>query len=413
MFDVVVVGAGPAGLSAACAASAVGSSVLLVDDNHSPGGQIWRQTPGKPAHGEAGQMFDLAEKLGVQLWSGCTVFDAEPGRLTATRLDERIEIEYKSLILATGARELFLPFPGWTLPGAYGVGGLQALLKEGVKFEGKRIVIAGSGPLLLAVGAVLAQSGAEVIGIYEQAPLRQLIGFGTHIFFNGKLGEAGKYMRQLGSTPYEVATWVTAAHGERAVESVTLTDGRRTWTEPCDFLACSYGLTPNTELAELSGCDIQNGLVTVDLNQRTSVPNVFAVGELCGVGGLLVGKREGQVAGEAAVGKSNPRGAQWAKSNQAFRNALAQGFALRQEVLNLATPDTLVCRCEDVRLKELTGLAGRREAKLTTRLGMGPCQGRICGAAVQAMFGWERDRVRPPLYPVEARILATHKGDTE
>src|SRR3954471_21408617 len=152
-YDVVVVGAGPAGLAAARRASACGKRVAIVDDNPAPGGQIWRG--GKVAIPNA------------KLICGARVVAAPaPGRLT---LEGHDDLEYSTLVVATGARELFLPFPGWTLPHVAGAGGLQALVKSGMPIAGKRVVVAGSGPLLLAVADYLRKRGAVIPLVAEQA----------------------------------------------------------------------------------------------------------------------------------------------------------------------------------------------------------------------------------------------------
>ena len=172
-FDVVVVGAGPAGLTAACRAAECGCRVAMLDDNPQPGGQIWRG-----AAKQATPWVRAAEKHGVVWTAGARVFDApEPQRLAVETFDGECRVGYRNLILATGARERFLPFPGWTLPNVMGAGGLQALAKSGMPLAGKRVVIAGSGPLLLAVARYLRAHGADVRLLAEQAPQAAVIRF--------------------------------------------------------------------------------------------------------------------------------------------------------------------------------------------------------------------------------------------
>src|SRR6202161_1066171 len=152
-FDVAVVGAGPAGIAAALAAADSGKSIGLMDDNPAPGGQIWRGAQIAPRKSAASIWFDRLNKSAVQIVRGARVFHAANGELAAESDDSVIQISCGKLILATGARELFLPFPGWTLPNVMGAGGLQAFVKSGLEISGKRIVVAGTGPLLLAVAA--------------------------------------------------------------------------------------------------------------------------------------------------------------------------------------------------------------------------------------------------------------------
>jgi NADPH-dependent 2,4-dienoyl-CoA reductase/sulfur reductase-like enzyme len=314
-----------------------------------------------------------------------------------------LSIQYRRLILACGARELFLPFDGWTLPGVYGAGGLQALVKSGFDVRGKKVVVAGSGPLLIAVAAYLRQRGAEVSLIAEQAPRGKLARFGGWLLRNqpGKIAEALGLGWQLGLTPYRAGCWPIRGNGASRLESVTLTDGTNTWTQACDALACGFGLIPNLELPLHLGCAIENGVVKVDEKQQTSSPGIYAVGELTGIGGLDKALLEGQIAGGQAV--DHPERAlpllRARDRARRFVSALDQTFALRDELRHLAAPDTFVCRCEDVTYGQLTRHADWRDAKLQTRCGMGPCQGRICGPAVNFLFGWTNDSIRPPLFP--------------
>src|SRR5713226_4279184 len=175
-FDVLIVGMGPAGIAAACAAAVSGLDVGIVDDNPREGGQIWRgEAPSKLA-AEWIARFRAAR---IERLSETRVVDAPAsGLLRAEYEDAPLDLRYGRLILATGARERFLPFPGWTLPGVMGAGGLQALVKGGVPIEGKRVVVSGSGPLLLAVAAYLKKRGAQVQCVLEQTPWTKLGVFG-------------------------------------------------------------------------------------------------------------------------------------------------------------------------------------------------------------------------------------------
>src|SRR4051812_42989674 len=177
-FDVVILGAGPAGIAATQFALFGTSSIAVIDQSPEPGGQIWRRdsSASRPANALIESVQDRATFIG-----GASVVDAvtENGahRLLVQRGDTAMIVESATLILAPGARELFLPFPGWTLPGVVGVGGLQALMKSGLDVRGRRIVVAGSGPLLLAVAAAAAKKGADVIAVVEQAGLPAMARF--------------------------------------------------------------------------------------------------------------------------------------------------------------------------------------------------------------------------------------------
>lgn len=417
--DIVVVGAGPAGLGAATAAAKAGRTVAVLDDNPKVGGQIWRAGAGKSAADRAkAQAIAAFEASGAELFAGRQVVDAtvSPGTVQAwVASRQRLEIfQFESLILATGARERFLPFPGWTLPGVFGAGGLQALVRGGYDVRGKRVVVAGTGPLLLAVAVHLKQDGAEIVMIAEQAPVRQLAGFATSLLSRpGKIVQGMQLRAELASVPYRTGCWIVAAEGSDAVTGVRLTDGSRTWAEQCDLVACGFHLVPNTELASLLGCRVNEAGVVVNADQQTSVAGVYCAGEPTGVAGVDAAIVQGAIAGLTAAGQ--PAAAaklhDRCDAEVRFGRAMTRAFALRPELLKLAAPDTIVCRCEDVRFGDLQGKilprSGWTDAKLQTRCGMGPCQGRICGPALEALFGWRNASVRPPVFPVPIAALCS------
>jgi NADPH-dependent 2,4-dienoyl-CoA reductase/sulfur reductase-like enzyme len=406
--DVAVVGLGPAGLAACVSAAEAGAQVVALDDGLEPGGQIWRHRPGERGNlpRKARAWLERFDRLGAKcrVLEGAMVVDAlPPGRLTALQGERRLEVEGRALVVATGARERFLPFPGWTLGGVIGVGAAQALLKTGALFRGLRVVVAGSGPLLLPVAASLARAGARVVAVAEQASRGRVFGFAAGLVTQPeKLAEAALYRAAFAGTRYRRGTWVEAARGSERLEAVSLTDGRRSWDVACDVLACGYGLVPNLELPRLLGCQVEGGRVKVDDSQLTSVAGVFAAGETCGIGGADLALLQGEAAGLAAAGR-RPDAVGLARRSarlRAFSARLERAFALRPELRRLAGPETTVCRCEDVPLKRLRPEWSPRQAKLYTRAGMGPCQGRVCGAALEFLFGWPADTVRPPLFPV-------------
>ncbi len=409
-FEVAIVGAGPAGIAAACAAAESGRRVVVLDDTPWVGGQIWRGQQAKPTLGQAQRWIERFRKSGATLLDRTSaVASPQAGVLLAEHDGGPREIHYQKLILATGARELFLPFPGWTLPGVIGPGGLQALVKNGWPIDGQRVVVAGSGPLLLAVADGVKKYGAQVASVNEQAPWSRVINFGLGLWAHpGKLVQgAGIAMRLLG-VPYRCGVWPVRAEGDERVRRVTLTNGQKTWTEDCDVLACAFNLVPNLELPLLLGCALAHGFVKVDQWQSTTVKNVYCAGEPTGVGGADCALVEGRIAGYAASGLTAEANALFSEraSWHAFRIALATAFALRLELKSLASDDTVICRCEDVTLGRVRRHSGWRDAKLHTRCGMGPCQGRVCGGAVRELLGWEAESVRPPVFPASVGTLA-------
>lgn len=413
-FEVVVIGAGPAGLAAACTAAESGRRVALVDETPWLGGQIWRGQQAHPSLAAAKSWFGRFRQSGATLMARASViaFPA-PCALLAEQDTGPVQVRWQRLVLATGARELFLPFPGWTLPAVIGPGGLQTLMKNGWPVAGQRVVVAGSGPLLLVVADTLRKQGARVIVIAEQATRRQVTRFGLALSAHpAKLWQAANLRLRLLGAPYQCGVWPLRAEGTDSIRSVTLTDGTRTWTEQCDLLACGFGLVPNVELALALGCKLNDGCVCVDDQQSTTIPGVYCAGEPTGIGGADCALVEGQIAGYAAAEQKTKaetlfhRRAAWHK----FRASLAQAFALRPELKRLAGEDTLLCRCEDVTLGRLRQFGSWREAKLQSRCGMGACQGRVCGAASKFILGWGVDSVRPPLLPARVESLIAASG---
>jgi NADPH-dependent 2,4-dienoyl-CoA reductase/sulfur reductase-like enzyme len=406
MPDVLVIGAGPAGLAAAARAAESGASVAMIDDNPRPGGQIWRAS----SHPKPWL------RRQVELISGARVFAApQPGTLALETLQGSREIDYRSLVLATGARERFIPFPGWTLPNVMGAGGLQALVKGGLPIAGKTVVIAGSGPLLLAVADYLRKAGARILLIAEQAHPTALLQFGLGLISKpAKLAQAITLRTGLVGVPYLTGCWPVSAQGNGQLASVTLRRGFRTWTKSCDYLACGFGLVPNLELPSLLGCAMSPTGVAIDEYQRSSVPDIYCAGEVTGIGGLDLALAEGEVAGYAAAGNLDAARRLFARrdSHRKFATALEETFALRPELRELAREDTFVCRCEDVPLSRIRQCASWREAKLHTRCGMGPCQGRVCGPAVEFLLGWKPESVRPPVFAARVSSITAIQKDS-
>lgn len=422
-FDVLVVGAGPAGIAAACAASESGARVGIVDDNPAVGGQIWRGGAEHSPSKEASEWHARLARANVSsIYSAKVVARESADVLVAETWEHTLKLKFAKLVIATGARERFLPFPGWTLPGVMGAGGLQALVKSGLSVVGKRVVIAGSGPLLLAVAEYLRRAGAEIVLIAEQSPAGRVRGFAVRLFFHpAKFWQAIRLRRALGGIPYRFGMWPVAAGGAEKLEWVevvhggTTTSGTTKTRVPCDYFACGFHLVPNVELAELFDCEIQDGFVRVNEMQGTSAPRIFCAGEPVGIGGVEAALIEGQIAGFAAAGnvaKARELFAERAAARK-FTGLLARTFALRDELRSLAAPETLVCRCEDVSHRRLAKYSDWRSAKLQTRCGMGACQGRICGAAAEFIFGWRAESVRPPIFPTRVESLTMPAGAKE
>ena len=427
--DILIIGGGAAGMSAALAASSDRNlSVMLVDDNPRLGGQIWRAELGKTKSPDAVKLVAAVESGQIEIVNNAQVFAARnENSILAQTPRGSTEFEYQKLVIATGARERYLPFPGWTLPNVLGAGGLQALVKGGLNVENKRIVVAGTGALLLAIAEYLKSKGANVVAITEQTSAAKLRQFALGLWRSpSKLGQGVALRTKLLGIPYLTDCWVTRCTSPRLSKgdtrtlnessltrglsqalALTLTRHGKTRNIDCDYLACGFHLVPNTELASLLGCRIENSFVAVDEFQRTSCENVYCAGEPTGIGGVEASLVEGKIAGFAAAGNETESRRHFGERDKTkkFADSLNRTFELRDELKYLADDATIVCRCEDVSYAAVKAFDSRREAKLQTRCGMGACQGRICGAATEFLFGWESDTPRPPIFPVRMENL--------
>ncbi|WP_269746686.1 FAD/NAD(P)-dependent oxidoreductase [Catenuloplanes japonicus] len=446
---VLIVGGGPAGMAAALAARRRGARVVLVESGDDLGGQYWRHLP----DARAGQREELLHhgwqtfltmRAALRADDGCEI--VLHGHVwSAERRDDAPPLVHvligppdgaartprtfapEALVLATGAHERTLPFPGWDLPGVFTAGAAQALAKGERVAVGRRVLVAGAGPFLLPVVSSLIRTGATVVGVVEAAGRRQLAtGWGTRpwrLLPAAKKGaELGGYVRDLAAKriPYRTGAAVVAAHGAGRVEAVTVADLAPDWSPKpgterrieVDAVCVSHEFLPRTELALAAGCATgPDGAVTVDDGQRTSVPGVFTAGELTGIGGVDLALAEGEIAGAVAAGGNPPPAA--AKARRVFRE-----FAGRLAAAHRIGPGwqawlddtTTVCRCEDVTAGELRRVAGLTESrglrslKLTTRAGLGICQGRTCGRSVEEILTTAIRRTGPADHPVTGPI---------
>jgi D-hydroxyproline dehydrogenase subunit alpha len=387
---VVVVGGGPAGLAASRRAADAGAEVVLIDESPALGGPIARGAEADPR---------------VRVRGGARVVAAAPGDLLIEDRDGAATVGYDRLVIATGARELFLPFPGWTLPGVFGAGGLQLLAKGGWPVAGKRVVLGGTGPLLLAAAAALRRLGAKIVAVAEHQGRSGLARFAAGLWrFPDKAVQALGLLR--GRPRMWPSSIVRSAHGSDHVRAVTLRVGEDERTLPCDLLGVGFGLVPNLDLPAMLGCALEGGRVRADDRQATSVAGIFCAGEATGIGGIGKAIVEGEIAGLCAAGRDpEPALARRRRRAHAFAAALAKCFPPPAGWGDALDENTIVCRCEDVPWRALRDARDFRSAKLQTRCGMGACQGRVCGAALELLRGFPRDGIRPPLTPARLTTL--------
>lgn len=449
--DVGIVGAGPGGLAAATELAAAGVAVAVLDENARPGGQIFRQLPKgyevaahaePPSHRRGHALLQTLPQLPMQLLQGATVWDAQPGRLWFEKDGTSWLLRCQRIVLACGAYDRCIPFPGWTLPGVITAGAAQVLARGFDVQPGRRALVAGSGPLLLPTVTALLQHGVEVVAALEAssrfAALRAL----PAVLGNAaKRAEALFYLRALQKARARLA-WghtVFAVEGDGRVQRAVIGKvdrhgrPRRDTARRIDVdLVCAgFGLVPSIELGQRLGCAVvhdepRGGFVLqADHELRTSVPGVFAVGEVLGIGGGEVALAEGRLA--AAVIRRELHGDAVAKDvarqrirERAAADAMLRAFAPLPGLAELATEDTIVCRCEDVTRGAARAAArlhgdSARAVKMGCRAGMGPCQGRICGPSLSAMAGSdarpEPPSVQVPVKPVTVdTILQAPRG---
>ncbi|MGO1048942.1 FAD-dependent oxidoreductase [Crossiella sp. CA198] len=437
MSRVVVVGAGPAGLAAAWAAASVGASVLLVDSGAAVGGQYRRQSGLRAARVPVHPLIEWLPETSV--WAVETVAGRHRVRLQTGAADapgrRMSTVDTAALVIATGAYDRVLPFPGWDLPGVYTAGAAQALAKGQGISVGRRVLVGGTGPFLLPVTRSLVEVGARVAEVVEANSVGSSWGWRRDpLGALGKVGELAGYGGMLARrrVPVRFGAAVVAAHGESRVEAVTVARLDREWRPVAgservvevDAVCLGFGFTAQLELAVSAGCRIEDGAVAVDPAQRTSVAGVFAAGEVTGIAGAGPAAAEGTVAGYAAAARVGravavPRDAlRMVRAGRRFGRALATAYPVRSGWRDWVSADTVVCRCEEVRMSDLCaavaqGALGMRAVKLVSRAGLGLCQGRICGRIVGELTGAPFTQNRPIAVPVRLRDLAAVEDEEE
>ena len=458
MHNVVIIGAGPAGLSASLAAAAAGAPVLLIDSNPRLGGQYWRMSA-DDFQDQHNQHFDLDTGLllinavkarkEIEVWSGSQIWSAtnKDGKNTLRVIyqgKERI-VNTENLILCTGAYDRTLPFPGWDIPGVMTPGGVQSLLKGHGVLAGKRVIVAGSGPFLLPVAAGVIKAGGSVVALLEASKSRRwLTSFFVLLENISKIKEAFYYIKTISEAKVRArfGQAVIAAHAASngELESVDIAKIDRNFrikkvqNIKCDVAAIGWGFTADTSLAGSLGCNQlvakDDGVVVwVDGEQQTSIPGVFAAGEITGIGGSDLSMAEGVIAGISAA-KFVGCNVEVLKAHrkrrakrQRFASALIRAYPIKPGWKSWLRDETIICRCEEVCLSDLKhsinelGATDSRTAKLLTRCGMGLCQGRICGRFVVDLVANElnlsptdTDRIsavnRPIITPIPLGVLA-------
>ncbi|MDH3376644.1 MAG: NAD(P)/FAD-dependent oxidoreductase [Gammaproteobacteria bacterium] len=450
--DVVVIGAGPAGIGAALEAARAGAKVRVIDGYSAAGGQYWMQpashfqSNGTQEKEGAARVNQLTE-LGVVLHNQAEVWGVLPGWRVLARGpgDEALELRGKVLVIGTGAHDRVYPFPGWTLPGVMTAGGGQRFAKLSGRSPGGRVVVAGSGIFLWAVAASVLKMGGHLVAMVE-AQKNRVAMLGLLAQYPEKWSEAARLLAPVlrARTPLLSGQVVKAAKGDGRLEAIAVgpleSGGAMKGPDrdvEADCLLVSHGFRPLVEITALLGCehdyDPEKGGWYCKAEAETgttSVEGIFAAGEVTGIAGSRPGFLRGSLAGLAAAeyigcSPSNLRKRRRRLSRdlvraQAFATELGRLFKPPPGLTSLVRPETLVCRCEevawqDVRAAWLDGADSLYGIKLWSRAGMGRCQGRICGDSLAALladeFSVKEDQIgfnrpRLPLRPVPLTLAS-------
>lgn len=441
--DLAVIGAGPAGVHAALAAAEAGLRVTLVDEAPHAGGQVFRAPlDGSPAPGEDGRAGDALRRAlaassvvhlaGQRVWTVSTA----PLGLSLAGSGGVQRIRPRAVLVATGATERVVPFPGWTLPGVIGLAAATILLKAPGPLPAGPIVVAGRGPLLAATAAGLLARGTAIACVVDEATradwARTLPAL---LAAPGLLAKGVGWLRALrrAGVPVLHGRRVAEAWGTTCVEAVRIRRMDGGGTErlvPARLLAVGHGLVPATDILRLFGApmrqDSRDGswLPQLDPHGRTGVPGLYAAGDGTGIQGAAAAALAGRLAGQAAardLGAAAPGGRDGRALRRAARAGRAMAALMTPPAGRLAAipPETIVCRCEDVTRAEIDaafhdGARDMNQLKTRTRCGMGPCQGLVCGPIVAALAAMHPHAavpllpwtVRPPLgaLPIAALV---------
>ncbi|MGJ4905455.1 FAD-dependent oxidoreductase [Bradyrhizobium sp. HKCCYLS2058] len=444
-YDVVVIGAGPAGLAATAATAGAGLSTLLLDENAGPGGQVWRAIHATPVKREA--------LLGTDYWSGAEIAKAAETsgaeiipRATVWSLDRNLElgvsigggsafIKARRVIIATGAQERPFPIQGWTLPGVMTAGAAQTMLKSSGLVPDGPTVIAGQGPLLWLLAAQILRLGGRIDRILDTTPRANYIAALPHAFAfltSPYFGKGLAMMREV-RAKVRITSGVTelVAEGDGELSAVSYaTAGGKRETLAAELLLLHQGVVPNVNLAMAAGVEHRwNELQlcwtpVLDALGNSSIPGIAIAGDGAGIGGAQAALWRGRIAAASAIKALRPQAQVLDHSAQLKRAERGRAFldVLFQPAKQFRIPqgDTIVCRCEEITARDVLdsvaiGATGPNQLKAYRRTGMGPCQGRLCGLTVTELMAQARGktpqeigyyRLRAPVKPIMLSELA-------
>lgn len=451
-YDVIVVGAGPAGLAAAATLAEMGLQVMTLDEQHRVGGQIYRaiETASPDTLKEMGEDYRQGSELagrfrrsGAGYLGGAMAWQVEPdGSVCYSHKGQSHQIRASYLVIATGAMERPVPFPGWNLPGVMGAGAANNLAKEaGLTPEGP-VVLAGSGPLLLLEADLLLAKGVQLAAVLETTPKFPALPAFRYLpaalrrsdFLLKGMSMVGRLRKS--ATPYFQGVAKITAVGSEKLEAVEAETNGRKLHYPAELLLCHFGVIPNTHIFRLIGCHMawepeqHYWYPTCDQWGQTNFERIFTAGDGAGVRGAVAAALRGErtaleIARRIGIIPEYERdalaGPIWQKlRHDEFPRPFIDAVFAPTITGSMFEDDTVLCRCEnisvgDVRRAVREGVREVNEVKIVTRCGMGPCQGRMCGPALAEVMGAEMSlrpdkvgllTVRPPLKPISLAEVA-------
>ncbi|MBC7610176.1 MAG: NAD(P)/FAD-dependent oxidoreductase [Polaromonas sp.] len=456
-MQAVIVGAGPAGIRAAQTLVKQGVRPVVIDEAPRWGGQIYRQPPAgfkrskKTLYGfEAGRaeavhsaLSDIVEQIDYR--PDTLVWNAEDGQLDLLSNGKMSTVPYRQLIVATGATDRVLPFPGWTLPGVFTLGAAQVALKFQGCAIGSNVVFAGTGPLLYLIAYQYAKAGAKVAGVLDTATFGDKIAATPGMLRQTALFTKGVYffawLRAHG-VPIHQGVKLLQATGTTQVSGIKFSTGEHQQEISCDAIGFGYALRSETQLADLLGCsfaydDLQRGALPVrDKAGRSSVAGVYLAGDGAGIMGADAAEWAGERAalalladaGQTVDDSSSAALEKKLAGTADFRVALERAFPFPQDWAADAPDDLIICRCEEITAGQLrqcvvdAGAQDMNRLKALTRVGMGRCQGRTCGVAAAEILAQAcgsspaavgRLRGQAPLKPLPFSAMATSAMSVE
>ena len=459
-IETLIIGSGLAGIVAANRLAAAGVAVTLLDENIHIGGQLLRKIPQRLGDPKVYHP-DYVKKLGfrfiealkanrITVLNRARVLGIYPGREVLVEENEKkvCTLTAERILLATGAREKFLPFRGWTQPGVLSSGAVQVLIKSSGVLPSRDLVIGGAGVFLYSVAYEALKAGAHVQAVLEQTGMFDKIPLAWQLLHQlPKLAEGGRFISKLvfSGVPMRFKTRIIEARGSGSVEQVVtapvdgsgqaLSGREKIYHTP--LLAVGYGFSANIELGQMAGCHSEfacargGWVLKTNDNLETSLPGIYAAGEVTGIAGGLKSICEGEIAalailrdlGRASGPQSEKRMAKLLGErvhHLQFGKYFNSLYAIPNAAYLDIPDDTLVCRCEDVTMGDVkravkNGYDTPATLKIALRSAMGDCQGRTCGPIIYdvlaALTGREQASieplvVRPPVKPVRIGSLA-------